>query len=142
MLLTAGILGAILTANVATGTNAFRAYTASLNASAHKSKSIPAFARKYGLACSACHTAWPELNNFGQTFRDNGYQLGNDRDSTIFQNNGYFPVTFPITPNWHRENTNNQPIDAIPGDPSSQIAGKVIQQGFDLSGFDMWAAGT
>ena len=27
---------------------------------------IPAFARKYGLPCSACHTAWPELNNFGQ----------------------------------------------------------------------------
>ncbi len=27
---------------------------------------IPAFARKYGLRCSACHTAWPELNVFGQ----------------------------------------------------------------------------
>jgi hypothetical protein len=51
MLLTAGILGAILTANVATGATAFRAYTASLNAMAHTSKSIPAFARKYGLRC-------------------------------------------------------------------------------------------
>ena len=29
-------------------------------------RAIPAFARKYGLPCSACHTAWPELNNFGQ----------------------------------------------------------------------------
>ena len=29
---------------------------------------IPAFARKYGLPCSACHEAWPMLNNFGQTF--------------------------------------------------------------------------
>ena len=27
---------------------------------------IPAFARKYGLPCSACHIGWPELNNFGQ----------------------------------------------------------------------------
>ena len=48
-------------------------------------RAIPAFARKYGLPCSACHTAWPELNNFGQVFRDNGYQLMNDRDSPIWQ---------------------------------------------------------
>ena len=33
-----------------------------------KVMAIPAFARKYGLPCSACHTAWPELNNFGQIF--------------------------------------------------------------------------
>jgi hypothetical protein len=32
---------------------------------------IPAFARKYSLPCSACHEAWPKLNNFGQVFRDN-----------------------------------------------------------------------
>ena len=25
-------------------------------------KAIPAFARKYGLPCSACHEAWPMLN--------------------------------------------------------------------------------
>ncbi|HEY2547443.1 MAG TPA: hypothetical protein VGI46_15345, partial [Candidatus Acidoferrum sp.] len=70
-------------------------------------RAIPAFARKYGLPCSACHTAWPELNNFGQVFRDNGYQLGNERDSPIWQNPSYFPITFRITPNWHRESTNN-----------------------------------
>ncbi|HEX2715933.1 MAG TPA: hypothetical protein VHM88_27430, partial [Candidatus Acidoferrales bacterium] len=27
-----------------------------------KVMAIPAFARKYGVPCSACHTAWPELN--------------------------------------------------------------------------------
>ena len=68
-------------------------------------KAIPAFARKYGLPCSACHTAWPELNNFGQVFRDNGYQLMNDRDSPIWQNPSYFPISFRITPVWHREST-------------------------------------
>ena len=82
----------------------------------HEVRAIPAFARKYGLPCSACHTAWPELNNFGQTFRDNGYQLGNDRDSPIYQHPSYFPITFRITPNWHLERTNHQPIDAVPGD--------------------------
>ena len=43
----------------------------------HTQRLIPAFARKYGLPCSACHTVWPQLNNFGQVFRDNGYRLKN-----------------------------------------------------------------
>ena len=64
------------------------------------SRAFPAFARKYGLPCSACHEAWPMLNVFGQTFKDNGYQLMNDRDSPIWQNPSYWPVTFRITPNW------------------------------------------
>jgi hypothetical protein len=46
---------------------------------------IPAFAREYSLPFSACHEAWPKLNNFGQVFRDNGYQLGNDRDAPLTQ---------------------------------------------------------
>jgi hypothetical protein len=143
MLLTTGILGAILTANVATGTTAFRAYTASLNATAHKTKSIPAFARKYGLRCSACHTSWPELNPFGQAFRDNGYQLGNERDSPIFKDASYFPIAFRITPQWHDESTTNQPVDRIPGDSASGlVAHRVTQHGFDLSGMDLWSAGT
>jgi len=28
------------------------------------------------------HEAWPKLNNFGQVFRDNGYQLGTDCDAS------------------------------------------------------------
>ena len=80
-----------------------------------KAIALPMFARKYGLPCSACHTAWPELNNFGQVFRDNGYQLMNDRDSPIWQNPSYFPISFRITPNWHRESTNNQVVDTVPG---------------------------
>lgn len=107
-------------------------------------RAIPAFARKYGLPCSACHTAWPELNNFGQVFRDNGYQLGNERDSPIWQNPSYFPITFRITPQWHRESTNNLGVDSISGGgPGSTIvSGKVQQNGFDLSGMDLWTAGT
>jgi hypothetical protein len=107
-------------------------------------RAIPAFARKYGLPCSACHTAWPELNNFGQVFRDNGYQLGNEHDSPIWQNPSYFPITFRITPQWHRESTNNLAIDSIPGGGpgSTLVAGRVQQNGFDLSGMDLWSAGT
>jgi hypothetical protein len=108
-----------------------------------KATAIPAFARKYGLPCSTCHTAWPELNYFGMAFRDRGYQLGNDRDSPIWQNPSYWPVTARMTPNWHRESTNNQLIDATPGDGSSGLTeSSVKQHGFDLSGMDLWLAGT
>jgi hypothetical protein len=107
-------------------------------------RAIPAFARKYGLPCSACHTAWPELNYFGLAFRDRGYQLGNDRDSPIYQNPSYFPITIRITPNWHRESTDQQVTDATPGVPGPPFSGPghIVQKGFDLSGMDLWLAGT
>lgn len=100
---------------------------------------IPAFARKYGLPCSACHEAWPKLNSFGQTFKDNGYQLMNDRDSPIWQNPSYWPATFRITPNWHRESVNKIAVDAGDG---SQFERGLTNTGFDLSGLDFHTAGT
>jgi len=112
----------------------------------HKVAAVPAFARKYGLPCSACHTAWPKLNDFGTAFRDRGYQIGNDRDSPIWQNPSYFPITARITPNWHLEHTTNQPIDSIPGCPAGStcttVNGNVTQHGMDLSGMDLWLVGT
>ena len=104
---------------------------------------IPAFARKYGLRCSACHEAWPKLNNFGIVFRDNGYQLMNERDAPIYQNPSYFPISFRITPQWHRESTNLVAVDTIAGNANSGTSeAKVITSGFDLSGLDLWTAGT
>jgi len=104
---------------------------------------IPAFARKYGLPCSACHEAWPMLNNFGQTFKDNGYQLGNGRDSPIYQEPAYWPVMFRTTPLWHRESNNRQAVDLVPGNAASgQVESTVTTSGFDLIGVDMITAGT
>jgi len=104
---------------------------------------IPAFARKYGLPCSACHEAWPKLNNFGQNFRDNGYQLGKGRDAPIYQDPGYWPITFRMTPNWHRESTNPQAIDSVPGDPTSgTVLSTITKSGFDPSAIDFITAGT
>lgn len=104
---------------------------------------IPAFARKYGLPCSACHEAWPMLNNFGQTFKDNGYQLGNDRDAPIYQEPSYWPIMFRTTPNWHRESKTRRAIDTVPGNPASGLVeGTVTSSGFDLAGLDAITAGT
>jgi hypothetical protein len=36
---------------------------------------IPAFARKYKTSCQTCHTAFPQLNPFGEAFRLNGYRF-------------------------------------------------------------------
>jgi hypothetical protein len=80
-----------------------------------KVRAIPAFARKYGLPCSSCHQAWPMLSPFGQAFKDNGYQLMNDRDAPIYQQPGYWPVTFRMTTFWHRENENRAQVDGAAG---------------------------
>jgi hypothetical protein len=110
---------------------------------AHRSAAIPAFARKYNMPCSACHTAWPELNAFGQRFKDRGYQLGNERDSPIWVNPSYLPIAVRTTPGWRMERTTNQPVDAVPGDPGSGTAERTItQSGFDISGADLLMLGT
>jgi len=104
---------------------------------------IPAFARKYSLPCSACHEAWPKLNDFGIAFRDRGYQLGNEKDSPIWQNPGYWPITMRITPQWHRESSSDQVVDTVPGNPAlGQAFQNVTTDGFDFGGLDLWAAGT
>lgn len=41
---------------------------------------IPAFARKYDVSCTTCHTAPPRLNTFGERFLENGYQLPGTED--------------------------------------------------------------
>jgi hypothetical protein len=43
---------------------------------------VPSFARQTGLACSACHTIFPELTPFGREFKLNGYVLDNLRQIT------------------------------------------------------------
>jgi hypothetical protein len=104
---------------------------------------LPAFARKYGLRCSACHESWPMLNYFGQKFKDNGYQLMNDRDAPIWQNPGYWPVTFRITPIWHRVSAGKVEVDTYAdGNPTGSTVQRVTSSGFDLSGLDFHTAGT
>jgi hypothetical protein len=102
--------------------------------SSQSANALPAFARKYGLRCSACHESWPMLNYFGQKFKDNGYQLMNDRDSPIWQNPSYWPVTFRITPIWHRVSTGKVATDTG--------VTRITSSGFDLSGLDFHTGGT
>lgn len=98
---------------------------------------LPAFARKYGLRCSACHESWPMLNYFGQKFKDNGYQLMNDRDAPIWQNASYWPITMRITPFWSRESVNKVAVDSAPTGEQ-----RITTTGFNLGGLDILTMGT
>jgi hypothetical protein len=108
-------------------------------------QALPAFSRKYGLRCSACHESWPMLNYFGQKFKDNGYQLMNDRDAPIWQNPSYWPVTFRITPIWHRVSTGKVLVDTYTSGnpaPTATAVQRITSTGFDLSGLDFHTGGT
>ena len=37
-------------------------------------EALPAFARRFNLACGACHTAVPRLNAYGEAFHENGFK--------------------------------------------------------------------
>jgi hypothetical protein len=74
------------------------------------------------------------LNYFGQKFKDNGYQLMNDRDAPIWQNPSYWPVTFRMTPIWHRESIDKNATD--------QGQKQISTSGFDLTGLDFHTGGT
>ncbi|MBZ5656066.1 MAG: hypothetical protein LAO56_12415 [Acidobacteriia bacterium] len=78
------------------------------------------------------------LNYFGQKFKDNGYQLMNDRDAPIWQNPGYWPVAFRFTPFWSRESVNKVPVDS--GD--STVQQKITATGFNYGGLDILSGGT
>jgi hypothetical protein len=115
-----------------------------LLSTSRNANALPAFARKYGLRCSACHESWPILNNFGLKFRDNGYQLMNDHDAPIWQNPGYWPVTFRITPIWHRASALND-VDTYSSTGVVTTNGaiqRITTTGFDLSGLDFHTGGT
>ena len=97
-------------------------------------RAIPAFARKYGLRCTACHEAWPKLNDFGRAFRDNGYQMLLGKDDTVTATPGYWPVSIRITPHYEFDEITNQPTD--------QGVKKLRTGGIAGVGIDLLTAGT
>lgn len=41
--------------------------------SPRSAQAVPSFARQTGMSCTACHTVFPELTDFGRTFKLGGY---------------------------------------------------------------------
>lgn len=61
--------------------------------SVEPAEAIPAFARKYKLACNTCHTMYPQLNRFGRDFRDNGFRMPDEIEELLKRRKGPAPTT-------------------------------------------------
>lgn len=97
-----------------------------------KAQAIPAFARKYGVSCNVCHVpGFPKLNDFGNQFRDQGYQVGSDMDLPTYESitMGYFPVSFRTTVGYQ--------IASVKSDGKGTTTG-----GFGFTGLDILSFGT
>lgn len=97
---------------------------------------VPAFARKTGMSCSACHEIWPRLNDFGQLFRDRGYRLKRDRDAPVEQDPSYWPITMRTTAGYQWLRSTLVPT----GDGTTNATTQTGTFGF--TGLDIFAVGT
>jgi len=52
-------------------------------ASVPNGHAIPAFSRKYQTSCTTCHSNYPELNDFGEAFKKNGFKFPKDDDTFV-----------------------------------------------------------
>ena len=95
---------------------------------------VPAFARKTGLACSACHEVWPRLSDFGILFRDRGYRLERDRDAPVEQDGSYWPIAMRTTVGYQWLKNTLVPTDTGTTDTQTGT--------FGFTGLDVFAAGT
>jgi hypothetical protein len=88
------------------------------------SNAIPAFARKYGFNCNMCHTGYPKLNDWGQRFRDNGYQIPGQEggESSVFDSG--IPAAIRTTAGYSLYKSNSN-----------------TTLGFNIYGLDLLAAG-
>jgi hypothetical protein len=78
---------------------------------AEDANAIPIFARKYNRPCYACHTAPPMLNEFGQRFRNNGYQLPGTHETKPFWDSGQMPLSILTSVGYEYEKADGE--DAV-----------------------------
>lgn len=97
---------------------------------------IPAFARKYNVPCSLCHVAVPKLNDFGNTFRDNGYQMMTDADLPENHDEGFWPISLRTVVGYQNATIDNQPRSDGTG------LARVTTRSAGFSGLDLLSFGT
>ena len=102
-------------------------------------QAIPAFARKYDFACNVCHVpSFPKLNDFGNLFRDHGYQLGTDQELPTYEGltKGYWPVSLRTTVGYQFQSTGGLTSSATGlGDVTA------TSSGFGIVGLDILSFG-
>lgn len=76
--------------------------TALLSLMTGTANALPSFARQTGLACSACHTTFPELTPLGRAFKMHGYTTLAVKDAIVEEGSDKAPPveinrTFPLS---------------------------------------------
>jgi hypothetical protein len=77
-------------------------------------EAVPSYARQIGKPCTACHTMWPNLNQYGRQFKVKGYTDVDPEWEMINKDNMNMMKTFPVSARVLMypqigESTNNQP---------------------------------
>jgi hypothetical protein len=70
--------GRVLNSGIAGSLSAFVIVLSVMLTSVPKTSAIPAFSRKYQTSCTTCHNNYPELNDFGEAFKKNGFKFPKD----------------------------------------------------------------
>ncbi|MEN6641986.1 MAG: hypothetical protein ABFE08_06030 [Armatimonadia bacterium] len=70
---------------------------------------VPVFARKYGFSCTMCHSSYPRLNDFGQRYRNNGYQLPGREENEQTVLDGPAPFAGRTNFGYNRDRFRNTP---------------------------------
>lgn len=65
------------------GVLAITAIVVLMSMAAPRVSAIPAFSRKYQTSCSTCHSDYPELNDFGEAFKKNGFKFPKDDETFV-----------------------------------------------------------
>lgn len=106
------------------------AVAAAALASATSARALPEFARKTGMACSACHDSWPRLNDVGELFLDRGFRTGAADDDSWGHIFSYFPISFRGVVGYQFSSTTHQATDS--GDTTINTGG------FAFPGVDLY----
>ncbi len=105
---------------------------------------IPAFARKYNFACNMCHVpSFPKLNDFGNQFRDRGYQLNTEEELPTWEGltRGYWPVSFRVTAGYQYQSTGGLPVGGIPDVTGIFANAKLTSGTVGFTGLDILSFG-
>ncbi|MFI5398638.1 MAG: hypothetical protein ACHQ9S_24175 [Candidatus Binatia bacterium] len=123
---------------------------------ARHADAVPSFARQTGLACSACHTTFPELTAFGRMFKLHGYtaqgmkeleEAGTDKAPAMSINRA-FPLSIMLQTSLTRLNSQQPGTQTanvqFPQALSLFLAGEItphigafVQATYDGSSFNM-----
>lgn len=109
-----------------------------------KSSAIPAFAKKYGQPCAQCHTPVPKLNDFGNQFRDRGYQMKGLEDELAEKDlptnlpSAFLPIAMRASVGYAFQRLDGMQVQP----PTGTTADSATQGGVQFFGVRLMTAGT